>query len=761
MTDATGTTTRAYDAFNRTTSKTVPYFGTSTYAYDITTGIDVGCTAQTTTDPNTNVTRKIYDRVGRLWQVTADGKTTTYTYNNNGSVKNVVYSDGSSDVSSEDYTYTCDNLLDTLTNTKADGSVIDSYSYTYDAAHNMLSKTDSRGITTYAYDRFNRLVSVTEPSGKTTSYTFDAAGNRKTQTVVLGTDTTITTYTYDSQNRLTGTQEQKNGVTTETVVYTYDNNGNQLSKTSTSYIAGVAQTPVVEQTNIYDLFNQLISTVTSTGVTVINIYNGDGRRVGKSVNGTSNDSSTRYLYEYDRVVLEVSVSGIQTGRNVYGINLLTRQVGGDTLIYMYNGHADVTALLSITGLIAATYYYDAFGNILDQTGTVSNNILYAGYQYDTETGLYYLNARMYDPVTARFMQEDTYAGEYNDPLSLNLYTYCKNEPIRYSDPTGHNTLDDYAYQKQEPYHPADGYTKNSNNSIKKQQQQVKNSQRKLEMMEKSTETPAKAKAPTLSALAKVTTLMGIIGSLTYNSEITEGSESVLFIPLGPVKIKNTSIASVTISSDINNSSIFSSNYSTTRNNTTGEIKESLKFGLFGLSANATFDDGSEIGCGPFAIGKTKDKEYGTISFGVSDNTTQTIGVGQNKIGDVVLIGKTEYSSGGLALSNTTEVTADPRLLISLGAKFALDPYAELAKKLVDKASEIDSSEATAGVVIAGGAVAAVAGKEVIPKIIDTLNEKNAYSNGSPFFVIGLEQIWEYISYDSFDASKNMDGKMLM
>jgi len=265
MTDGTGTTTRVYDAFNRTISKNVPFFGTSTYAYDITTVMVAGCTAQTTTDPKNNITRKIYDRVGRLWQVTADGKTTVYTYNNNGSVHSVVYSDGSR----EDYTYTGDNLLDTLTNTKADGTVIDSYTYTYDGAHNMLSKTDSRGITAYVYDRFNRLISVTEPSGQTTTYTFDAAGNRKTQTVVLGTDTTITTYTYDSQNRLTGTQEQKNGVITETVVYTYDNNGNQLTKTSTAYIAGVPQTPVVEQTNTYDLFNQLISTITSTGVTVI------------------------------------------------------------------------------------------------------------------------------------------------------------------------------------------------------------------------------------------------------------------------------------------------------------------------------------------------------------------------------------------------------------------------------------------------------------------------------------------------------------
>ena len=65
------------------------------------------------------------------------------------------------------------------------------------------------------------------------------------------------------------------------------------------------------------------------------------------------------------------------------------------------------------------------------------NILYAGYQYDEETGLYYVNAHMYDPVTARFLQADTYLGNLNDPLSLNLYTYCLNNPHKYVDPSGH------------------------------------------------------------------------------------------------------------------------------------------------------------------------------------------------------------------------------------------------------------------------------------------------------------------------------------
>lgn len=68
---------------------------------------------------------------------------------------------------------------------------------------------------------------------------------------------------------------------------------------------------------------------------------------------------------------------------------------------------------------------------------INNPIRYAGYQWDKEEGLYYLNARYYDPKIARFLSEDTYRGDPNDPLSLNLYSYVSNNPIRYYDPTGH------------------------------------------------------------------------------------------------------------------------------------------------------------------------------------------------------------------------------------------------------------------------------------------------------------------------------------
>ena len=99
----------------------------------------------------------------------------------------------------------------------------------------------------------------------------------------------------------------------------------------------------------------------------------------------------------------------------------------------------------------ATYHYDAWGNVLRITDNSGNEISltadhianknpfrFRGYYYDSETGLYYLNARYYDPETGRFISKDDV--DYLEPDSVNgynLYAYCYNNPVMYSDPSGH------------------------------------------------------------------------------------------------------------------------------------------------------------------------------------------------------------------------------------------------------------------------------------------------------------------------------------
>ena len=97
---------------------------------------------------------------------------------------------------------------------------------------------------------------------------------------------------------------------------------------------------------------------------------------------------------------------------------------------------DISSIVDSAGTIQASYYYNSYGVMTESTGSVNNSITYAGYTYDTETGLYYLKSRMYNPNSARFMQEDTYNGDAASVLSLNIYVYCTNNPLTYYDPYG-------------------------------------------------------------------------------------------------------------------------------------------------------------------------------------------------------------------------------------------------------------------------------------------------------------------------------------
>ena len=98
------------------------------------------------------------------------------------------------------------------------------------------------------------------------------------------------------------------------------------------------------------------------------------------------------------------------------------------------------------GTVVCLCTYDAWGNhtVTDYTeynlGNI-NPIRYCGYYYDTETGLYYLKSRYYDPQTGRFISMDDIS--YLDPETIggvNLYTYCLNNPVKYVDPIGHSVL---------------------------------------------------------------------------------------------------------------------------------------------------------------------------------------------------------------------------------------------------------------------------------------------------------------------------------
>ncbi len=113
-------------------------------------------------------------------------------------------------------------------------------------------------------------------------------------------------------------------------------------------------------------------------------------------------------------------------------------------IYGYDGHGSVRQLTNTAGTVTDSYDYDAFGNLINSTGSTPNNYLFAGEQYDPALGLYYNRARYLNTATGRFWSMDTYEGNDEDPLSLQKYLYGQNNPINLVDPSGHQ-IDDVVF----------------------------------------------------------------------------------------------------------------------------------------------------------------------------------------------------------------------------------------------------------------------------------------------------------------------------
>jgi RHS repeat-associated protein len=83
-----------------------------------------------------------------------------------------------------------------------------------------------------------------------------------------------------------------------------------------------------------------------------------------------------------------------------------------------------------------TYEYDAFGNVVNKTGSTPNNYLYRGEQWDPDLSLYYLRARYYNPVTDRFLSRDPKPGHIAKPRTLHKYLYVSADGVNRIDPLG-------------------------------------------------------------------------------------------------------------------------------------------------------------------------------------------------------------------------------------------------------------------------------------------------------------------------------------
>jgi RHS repeat-associated protein len=285
---------------------------------------------------------------------------------------------------------------------KSGGSpVLQDVKHTWDAGGNLAQRQDvlAAETETFTYDFLDRLTSVSGPYSE--SYAYNQIGNIVTKNGV--------SYNYGTKPHAV--------TSVGSASYVYDNNGNMTARGS--------------QTVTWDVENRPVS-VTSGNVTSTFIYDGDGSRVKKTEDG----QTVLYINKYYEK--NVTSGNITTYYYLGGRLVAMRQ--GTTLTYVHQDHLTGTAVVSdSSGALVSSIKYFPYG--ATRSGSVPTDKQFTGQRLDG-TGLYYYGARYYDAGIGRFISADTIVQSPGNPQTLNRYSYCLNNPLAYTDPTG-NIVDFY------------------------------------------------------------------------------------------------------------------------------------------------------------------------------------------------------------------------------------------------------------------------------------------------------------------------------
>ncbi len=289
--------------------------------------------------------------------------------------------------------------------------------YQRDKLGRIIQKTETiDGITTlfdYAYDLAGRLIEVKTNGTVTASYTYDENGNRLTRTANGLTDSGL----YDAQDRL---------VTYGDNEYTHTANGERLTKRD----ANGAIT-----TYAYDVFGNLRTVTLADGHQIDYLIDAANRRIGKKVDGTLIQG---FLYRDDlNPIAELDGTGNVVSRFIYADKAnvpayMTKN--GATYRYITDHLGSPRLLVNVSsGEIAQRIDYDEFGQVILDNNPGFQPFGFAGGLYDTDTGLVRFGARDYDPQVGRWTAKDPIRFGGDGP---NLYGYVLGDPVNLIDPEG-------------------------------------------------------------------------------------------------------------------------------------------------------------------------------------------------------------------------------------------------------------------------------------------------------------------------------------
>ncbi len=482
--------TRSYD--NRGRLLTVAYADGQNIAYQYD---QVGNRTKLTTA--TRVVDYGFDALNRLVTVTEQPaaalaqtlpKITRYEYDDVGNRQSIEHPNGTR----VDYTYNRRNQLTNMLHKKAasvllalgyllnpDGSraSIIEQTQAVDAQQQPVFDTNGAAVleeqrrTDYTYDAVKRLVNEvvdarTDANDRSTAWTYDAVGNRQTQSQQASVGAVINrdqrTYTYDANDRLlteTKSITASGNTNTTTTTHRYDLNGNLLE---------TIQPNALERYR-WNAENRLAQhEKTTNGQTAITqyAYTADGLRNRITANAnTANAITTRQLIDPNQAYAQVIEETIQLGaatpqlKTVYthGDDLIAQQAlrnsdgtaaTSSTSYLHYDGLGTTRFLTNASGDVTDRYAYQAFGDIDEAASSfalgsaAATDYLFTGEQFDPNLGFYYLRARYMDPSNGRFASQDTYAGNSSDPVTLHKYLYANANPAMYTDPSGNFSLID-------------------------------------------------------------------------------------------------------------------------------------------------------------------------------------------------------------------------------------------------------------------------------------------------------------------------------
>ncbi|MBF0559297.1 MAG: FG-GAP repeat protein, partial [Nitrospirae bacterium] len=371
-----------------------------------------------TVDTATYTTQTEYDALGRIFSITyPDAETINYFYDSGGNLSSIPgyvnYSDynalgqpgtiqyANGVATTKNY----DSMNNRLASISTTGG-LQNLSYGYDNAGNVQMIADGiNGTSTqnFLYDELNRLTQAQSSAYGTITYQYNQIGN-------MTYNSQVGSYSYNSGHPHAATQAGSYS-------YQYDANGNMTSRTG--------------YTITYDYDNRAVTLSGSSG-TVTSVYDYAGQRVKK----IAPSGTTIYIGK-----LYECKSGSCTKYIFAGSTRIASKNSSNT--YYYHGdHLNSSSIITDqNGNKVQEINYYPFGQVRSKwtSGAVDVKYKYTGQEEDPETGLYYYNARYYDPILCRFTSPDSIGQNIHDPQSLNRYSYCLNNPLTYTDPSGHFT----------------------------------------------------------------------------------------------------------------------------------------------------------------------------------------------------------------------------------------------------------------------------------------------------------------------------------